>query len=447
MEKLETDSNQFIKFLNGEDEKFVKTYEGSTGKKSKILISDTEILSSNPLNFLFLTHRIEIQTDIEFVNVVFPKRVTFNELIIHGNIIFRRCHIPSIVFNVDLKKGLFFSGCNIETLSFQRGNYEKIEVYGGKINNINFSVCPVFKSFKISGSENKSPLNSIDIYGSSDENPALGNIHISNKIINSLKIHQRINHPIHISDCYINSILLEKADFTLPLYLSNIQPDNSTSKKSFAIAESNLGTSQFSKIAFSKYAVSIKDSVILNAAFLNTDWPPKLAVDKQKTKSEKRNHYRDQSEMYRQLRLSMEKLGDKVQALKFYALEMQYVQKITPWNKRQFWNKLILWISWKITNYGQGFGRMLLVLFLSNALFFSLLIRCIQYKEIQLVSLAEHDWSMFWYGLGEYLKFINPIRELDESMYSGWIFIDGLARIISSYLIFSLIRSSRRFVK
>lgn len=153
-------------------------------------------------------------------------------------------------------------------------------------------------------------------------------------------------------------------------------------------------------------------------------------------------------EAYRQLKISMSKHSDKIQEHKFYSEELNYHNIALTWGKpweNQFWDKLILHWSRTLSDYGQSFIKPLAWLLLGHYILFLTALLCNGFAPLH-ISLCKPTGAGFEEAFEKYFLYINPLRRLEVSLPGYLILLDLLMRIWSSYMIYNLIRASRRFI-
>ena len=173
-----------------------------------------------------------------------------------------------------------------------------------------------------------------------------------------------------------------------------------------------------------------------NTTFANVKWNFNIA------KSVGNSH--DQRETYRQLKYALGKQGDTINEQKFHTLEMRAHYKSLDWDT-DGWNKAIIWLSYNTSNFGQSIWWPIRALFVGHSLFF--LIAMLTGLSSVHISFANASWSAFNTAIYEYFYLINPLHKTEDLPKDWTIIIDIFMRIWSSYMIYNIIRASRRFIK
>jgi len=228
----------------------------------------------------------------------------------------------------------------------------------------------------------------------------------------------------------------------------------------FEVVKSNLAKAQFFRIGFDQFdEVIIVDSYIAELTIINSQWRngnfravvgPAYLNNIESRAIISSNEREQLRENFRQLKFTYEKQGDKIYEAFFYSLEMNEYNKVLKWTSplyERFWQKLIIILSRALTNYGSSFLRPLIGILVSNWIILLVLICIYDFYDLRVASPSDNEPAAFKVAVGEYFKLINPLHKMDESLRGWSIMWDILSRILSSYFLFGLIRSSRRFLR
>lgn len=245
------------------------------------------------------------------------------------------------------------------------------------------------------------------------------------------------------------------------------------------ILDSNLGKAQFYNTQFDQFkSVRMSDVIISEVLTSNVKWfdssklpifipQDKAVIDEfmKDTDSERKRvakevvlkRLRGRRDLFRQLKYAMDKQGDRVQALKFQALEMGAHYKELQ-HTSSLWNidRLILLFS-KSNDFGQNWWKPIWLAGLINLFFYLLIITSQSSAFMFYPSFTWIDIKLtlnFWIDtFGKYWQLLNPAHILDR-MYperttiNGWTqFWDFLSRLILSFFIFQAVTAFRKFVK
>lgn len=238
-----------------------------------------------------------------------------------------------------------------------------------------------------------------------------------------------------------------------------------------AIVESYLGKAEFYDINFLKfYGVYIRDSHVVDCSFNNVIWNydikpmygsyagdqqyadnlvPKLHIwrkDKNlRNDSQVISYLNKKRETFRQLKYAMSKQGDSVNEQKFHSLELSsYLETISFKKDRETW--VIVYFSKIFSDFGQSLWRPIKGLALGHYILFLALIGFGFYNNLN-ISFTHATYDSFKYAFGEFFRLMNPLRKPDDNFIGYYVLIDLLMRIWSSYMIYNIIRATRRFIK
>lgn len=164
-------------------------------------------------------------------------------------------------------------------------------------------------------------------------------------------------------------------------------------------------------------------------------------------------------EVYRQLKVAMEKHGDRIQSLKFKQLEMKYYGKLLQYTK-SFWDldRLIL-MSNLTNNHGKNWFKPVLLAIILTVPFYILMMASMSPDLNLSPASSVHDleitYSVLCNNLDIYMQLFNParllIRIIPENsnliIYPLTHFFDILHRIVLSFLIYQTISAFRKFSK
>jgi len=124
---------------------------------------------------------------------------------------------------------------------------------------------------------------------------------------------------------------------------------------------------------------------------------------------------------------------------------MRAYNKCLSW-KSDFGTKLILRLSYLTSNYGQSIFLPLVWLIVGHFLFFSVGLILGGYLPLH-ISYSNPTSEGFKRAFEYFFIYINPVRKAETSLSGYLIVLDIIMRIWSSYMIYNIIRASRRFIK
>ncbi|HVI46806.1 MAG TPA: hypothetical protein VM802_18145 [Chitinophaga sp.] len=156
-------------------------------------------------------------------------------------------------------------------------------------------------------------------------------------------------------------------------------------------------------------------------------------------------YYTRKREVLRQLKFAMGKQGDVINEQSFHAQEMIAYNRSLALRKF-FWTKLIIKFSQYFGRFGQSYQWPLFWLLIGHWVLFLLLVGCNQIDGLSL-SICHPNSEGFKYSFEKYFQLINPIRKIDDTFKGYFTIVDILMRIWSSYMLYNIIRATRRFIK
>ncbi len=342
-----------------------------------------------------------IDGDLEFYNVVGEKEV--------------------LLFHAYVKKGLSFHSCKIEEvdcnlhdvhgIDFKYSSFNSFELIAFEKNCENLSFKHVEGSIEISGADFKE----ISIIGGKSDASFFFD-------------------GIRCVDFYVNS--LKNIDGLKLFNFESIKDEESK----FSIYDSYLGKAEFYDVDFESFnTVTIARTHLTDCSFIDVDWN----FEMNKSNDLNNDEYSSR-ETFRQLKYALGKQGDTINEQKFHTLEMRAHYKSLDWDT-DFWNKAIIWLSYNTSNFGQSIWWPIRALLVGHSfLFFIAMLAGMASVHI---STTNPSWSGFNTAVYQYFFLINPLHKTEELPKDWTIIIDIFMRIWSSYMIYNIIRASRRFIK
>jgi hypothetical protein len=247
------------------------------------------------------------------------------------------------------------------------------------------------------------------------------------------------NNTILFKNCSINNIDIRDFSNTGEFALHNINKINQ-----IAIEDSSMGKAEFLDVELSTAAVTkLTRSNVLDVVLIDTTFSEALVTSKQ-------DDYKGIRDAFRQLKLTSGKQGNRIQELRYEALEMgAYYKDDTSLKSRS--DRFILWSNEWSNNHGQDPVRALIWL---GAITLSL------YSLIKLCQGDKLNFSYFFITASEYMNFaLNPLHDYSKVFgltdgpgskplcAGGAMVLDTLSRLLSGYLLFQFLRAFRKFVK
>lgn len=434
-----------------------KEFISNAKEKPYILIKGYNIEST----FLLFGHRQALDIRIQFLNCYFKSDfLMIDEITSNESLIFEDCEMQgSIVFSgVILKKEVILKYVNVKTISFPNSELDKVSIYGCNVEDVRISSSK-FNSIQIEGYISGSKISKLRIF--TNENDS-GNVDIKNleaDYIYLSGINKGNNFIFNKIQCDVITLENFKNQGSLKFY--EIEPRDLENKNSFfQIINSNLDSAEFYKVIFSQYKeLVIINSYITSSLFIGCTWKNNIRAIpgygfgnyEESLKTGRKISPKETIEIkeaYRQLKVSMSKHSDKIQEHKFYSQELNFYNKTLNWGmpwENKFWDKLILYFSNICSDYGQSFIKPLSLLLLGHLILFCIAIQVCAFETISFnidtISEFNHDKAF-----EKYFIYLNPIRGIETSFSGYLILLDYLMRIWSSYMIYNLIRASRRFI-
>lgn len=393
-------------------------------------------------------------------------------------ITFENCYFTGMIFfdEVNFKKDVCFSDCFFDSsVHFHQCTFQDLDIRGcyfkssvrfsnGKLREIKFSQQEI-KDLTISGSEytkfqigvfsGSFRLNKLVII---NNNPSSGPIEVTGvDEIGSISIYNVNHSDILLEEVRCNNIYFQNFTNLGQLKIVGLHSIDSNVETHFGIWKSSLGKAQFYRLNLASFSeVNITDSNLMESVFVNTTWPKQILAfsqhkignsdsRKDDNESQTRDFKSQQRETYRQLKFVMDKQGDSIQEQLFYSKEMNLYNDLLHWDKN-FWDKLILWFSQLFSRYGTHFGQALFWFLFSNWIILIMLIGFYHFEGLT-ISCKNSSWEAFSKASKLFINQLNPLHKFNKELAAGAIWIDFLGRILSSYLIYHLIRTSRRFVR
>ncbi|WP_321286687.1 hypothetical protein [uncultured Sunxiuqinia sp.] len=236
------------------------------------------------------------------------------------------------------------------------------------------------------------------------------------------------------------------------LTISNIVLDKNYNL--LLIYDSNINDTEFININFKKFdEVVIAKSNVSNILLSNSLFPRKIQTETKlptlgykiepHENINKNMYYR---ETYRQLKLAMEKQGNRNLALQFKAKEMHHLRK----ELKIGWDKTLLYLNFISNNHGISWIRGIIFTIAIGYVFFCIYNSTLsdQYFYWDINSSREQTKEAFIFGLNHFSSFIAsfPKLRLDDNSNTWQTNLSVLAsRIFIGYGIYQTITSFRKY--
>lgn len=440
---LRNPPKEFIKEEHGERWILIDDYT----IEDKSCILDDSITVNLPLIFQGCTFKID--------RFLFIRGMTCNE-----SLTFESCTISDVIYfkSGNFKKEVLFKYVRVKSIYLSGGTFSKISISGYDIDEISISESK-FESLYIGEHLIGDNISKLEIFAEEDET---GDINIREQNFEKISLfgtNKGKNWSFEKIKCNNISITDFKNEGSLNFF--GIEPKDLTNdKRYFQITNSNLGKVQFYRALFYQYKeFIIIDSFITDALFIGCKWSnnvraingPGFVTFESSLQAGRKFTPKEIiaiKEAYRQLKISMSKHSDKIQEHKFYSEELNFHNKSLSWGKpweNQFWDKMILLWSKTFSDYGQSFIKPLFWLLFGHYILFLIAILFNGFDPLQ-ISICEPTSTGFQKAFEKFFIYINPLRGLETSFSGYLVSLDLLMRIWSSYMIYNLIRASRRFI-
>ncbi|MET3880954.1 hypothetical protein [Chitinophaga sp. OAE865] len=439
---LKKPPNEFIKEEYGERSILI---DGYTIEDERLILDDS-VTVNLPLTF----HGCTIKSDKLFFisGLTCNESLTFEGCTISDCIYFDSGNFKDVIIKHVHVKSIHLTGCTFGKVSISGYDIDDIWVSGAK-----------FESLHIGEHLVGDNISKLVIFAREDET---GDIIVSEQSFDEISLYG-INKGKRISFAKLKCNNISITDFKNEGILNfyGIEPkDPNSDTRYFQIVNSNLDKAEFYRALFSQYKeLIVIDSFITDALFIGCKWSnnvralfgPGYGTFEDSLKSGRKTTPSEIvaiKEAYRQLKISMSKHSDKIQEHKFYSEELNFHSRTLTWGKpweNQFWDKMILLWSKTFSDYGQSFIKPLFWLLFGHYILFVLALLCNGFNPLH-ISLCEPTAAGFKEAFEKFFIYINPLRRLETSLSGYLILLDLLMRIWSSYMIYNLIRASRRFI-
>lgn len=412
--------------------------------------------------YIIIDDTVQLSLPLMFKNCIFKSEniIFIDGMICNRELTFEYCSIlNSLLFqNGVFKKEILFkysdlennkihlTHCNFEKISISCYNVEEVWFSGGK-----------FESLRIGDHLIGDNIKNLTLFTKTDK---VGNVYVSEQTFEKIYLSgTNKDREFNFSKIKCNDLSIQDFKNEGSLNFYGIE-SKGKDVGYFQIVNSNLENAQFYRASFSDYKeLIIIDSFITDTLFLGCKWsnnvraipgPGTRAYDKSLKNGRKINSNETIAirEAYRQLKISMANHSDKIQENRFYAQELVFYNKTLNWGKLwqdTFWDKVVLHWSKLFSNYGQSFIRPLIWLLLGHLIMFIIAIALQGYETLYL-SWSNASEEAFREAFEKYFLYINPLRKLETTLPGYLIVLDLLMRVWSSYMIYNIIRASRRFI-
>lgn len=273
-------------------------------------------------------------------------------------------------------------------------------------------------------------------------------VKVNNCVLNSFSIGGNSNSNISIENCFINNLYIREFATEKEFLFFNIRPFKLDSR--VEIHKSNLDNFWFDNVDFYQYdLVSLYRTRLAKASFYSCNFPEdNLSFEKFRAlenvhypEDVSQNYYKDQYEIFLQLKKSLESSGNYYEALKMDTISKESLRHVSSLSS---WDRFILWLGSKSNNHGLSIKRP----------FIGLLVFSIGFYILYLLSIGricipcKVDYTL----VGHYFSFLDLTHRKDflisKEEYSFWtLTIDFVNKIFVSYFIYQFISAFRKYGK
>lgn len=419
---------------------------------------------------------------MQFEDCYFKKGISFTDGVFENEVFIRNCYIQS---GINLKEPVFKDSFHLVDLSVtgsvnvNGGDFQKYSWWGFQDNPELYFRKGTFSDLQVGSWGGGSKIKLLNI----DCDRLEGRITLVHPrtTINKLLISGIANKLVlSVEQINVNDFQIVSFRNNAVFRLSGIKAVNNANDNSkFCVLDSNLGKTELYNIDFRVFHYfTIVESVLIDSLFVNVKWkycihsgPIKHRYDYSKDDYDRNQllglitvvekyqlaiffkvkktkqfyeYFENSRETYRQLKYALGKQGDIINEQRFHIMEMVSYYNSIDW-KNNFWNKAIVLLSYHTSNFGQSMWWPIRALLIGHTLFF--LIAMLTGLSSVHISFVNASWSALNTAVYEYFNFINPLHKVEEEHQNWTIIIDIFMRIWSSYMIYNIIRASRRFIK
>lgn len=428
-------------------------YNNSIGEVEKLIVRSDTILSGK------FHHKVEFtgcyfQGDLIIKDANFFKDVYFNECFVDGSIIFN----GDTVFEKNLHVN--FLSCKAG-FWIKQGSFNRLIAVFKELDEFIVSTGK-FEKLWVSGNDGWIKTVYIDL------NKVEGRVDINHAVINGVTVLGYSNALLTFNRINTNSFKIDNFKNNGEFRLINIRSTSNSSQ--FKINNSYLGKAEFYTIDFKSFdLLDIHNSNLVDSNFVNIKWkydirsygeefyvPLKTTIDKIEKNDLAMNiklflskstnivdYYKGNREVFRQIKYALQKQGSIVHEHVFLSRELRAHNKALRWKEHPI-TKLIIKFSYWFSDFGQSMWRPLMWLGIGHFILFLISIKC---GMISSMRIDIQNPAITGRGIYEYFYFINPLHKTEDLPKNWTIIIDIFMRIWSSYMIYNIIRASRRFIK
>lgn len=247
------------------------------------------------------------------------------------------------------------------------------------------------------------------------------------------------NAELNIGDCHFHKFQLSNFRNVgkFKLYKINILKGERAKQQNpkFQIDNTSIGKSNLQSVSLTSFAVvKMYDNIFAELDYSNVKWKEAIEVGQLNSNNTEADKKRD---TYRTLKNVASRNNDQPQAIKFFAKEMEYHQKIVSGNKEySLSDRATLWFNKHTNGFGLSFWKPLAWLLFFSVVFYSFLI----------CSFDDGYHSRYWTGIFDFFNPTHKTQFINAHHWNGWSYLwDFLFRIIEGLLIYQTIQAFRKY--
>lgn len=339
-----------------------------------------------------------------------------------------------------LKQSIYIHHCQHTSVRFNHSKDDKYGVYRAEYEQLN--------EYKVRYHLKKREKHLLNITLAIQFSEKNKSTKIENALLNTLSLKGNVNGEFSIENSKVNQLFIREFNSNSNTLFYNLRPYLDNSK--IEIHKSNMDNSWFDNIEFINYKIlSFYRSRFAKATFTSCNFPTtSLSFEKFKSlenvhypNNKTQNYYKDQYEVFLQLRSSLKETGNYFEAQKLGAISKEALRKV---NGLPTSDKLILWLNKISNNHGLSIKRAFICFMISSIILYVFYLLSIGRIFID----SDIDFSL----VGYYFYFIDITHKkdflVDQSQFSFWsLLIDFLNKIIVGFFAFQFISAFRKYVK
>lgn len=373
----------------------------------------------------------------------------------------------SIVLNYNTFEDTFnIQGCEINTFSTIGDKFQKVVTIENRdtsgnglkafLNSFYISEAEITETFMLDGLG--MPIHQIRLPITPKFSGVLRIVNWKIEELNVSGVNENLK--LLISQCGIQRLIA--IDFTNNASVSfdrcygvrEIFEDSIEKDSTFITAHSDFGSARFNEFDFDSFEIIRADNVSFNAILAsNVKWfkDENLIIGDGENIDE--NSYRRRREIYRQIKQSLRKIGNNIDALSFQAREMIAYRNEKKISKKYGLGDRLIMLTNMSNSYGLSWLKPLILMVIITLCYYFLIIPLLSSQLSYSPSLQEDNlkltWSEIWDKKEVFFQLFNPARRF-IAVYgetgSDWLFLwDALHRLVLGILIYQIIRAFRKY--